>query len=150
MPQNQFTNVDYTFPPASLASVSQVLPLASGTCNLTYGGTTGDPTATYNNDYPSEWQRFGNIVRIRGRIVCTAISVAGSGTLVLRGLPFPVRTPNRPGGGGSFNRNGSTSALTIFLFETTDTNMYCGTISGGTSASSLSAGTAFFTLEYPI
>lgn len=148
---NEFTQVEYTLPPASQASVSQVLPLASGTCNLTFGGTTTDPTATYNTDYPSEWQRFGNIVRIRGRISVTAVTVAGSGSMVLRGLPFPVRTPSRPGGGGNFQRNGTSSALTIFVFETTsDNNMYCGTIAGSTGASSLGAGTCFFSLEYPI
>lgn len=115
--QPDLTEVTYTFPPASLASVSQVLPLASGTCDLTFGGTTGDGTVTYTQTNKSTWQRFGDVVRITGTIQTNAVTATPTGNLVLRGLPFAPRTTAGAGGSGVIARSGMSGSInTLFQF----------------------------------
>jgi hypothetical protein len=115
--QPDLTEVTYTFPPASLASVSQVLPLASGTCDLTFGGTTGDGTVAYAQTNKSTWQRFGDVVRITGVIQTNTVTATPTGNLVLRGLPFAPRTAAGAGGSGAIARSGmSSSVATLFQF----------------------------------
>ena len=90
---------------AALFSVSQLLPLASGTCDLTFGGTTSDGTVAYNQTNKSTWQRFGDVVRISGVIQTNAETATPTGNLVLRGLPFAPRTAAGAGGSGAVARS---------------------------------------------
>lgn len=144
------TDIQYTYPPASLASVSQVLPLASGTCNLTIGGVTTDGVQTYDNTYSSTWQRFGNVVRITGFISVATVTSSPTGNPLLRGLPFAPATTGA-GGRGYVARNlGAIAGTTTTLFQFQgSTNFLFGNVGGG-AASTMGSGTIFFTIEYII
>lgn len=148
--QPDLTQVEYTFPPASLASVSQVLPLASGTCNLTIGGTTTDGTQTYNTTHSSTWQRFGNVIRITGYINVSAVTSSPTGSPVLRGLPFAPATTGACGRGYVARNLGvfTNPPTTLFQFQGS-TNFLIGTTSGGIAAT-MGTGDLFFTIEYLI
>jgi len=133
------TDIQYTYPPASLASVSQVLPLASGTCDLTFGGTTGDGTVAYAQTNKSTWQRFGDVVRITGVIQTGAVTATPTGNLVLRGLPFAPRTAAGAGGSGVVARSGmSSSVATLFQFPGS-ADITFGTISSTASGTLVTA-----------
>ena len=149
--QPDLTEVTYTFPPASLASVSQVLPLASGTCDLTFGGTTGDGTVAYAQTNKSTWQRFGDVVRITGTIQTGAVTATPTGNLVLRGLPFAPRTAAGAGGSGAVARSGmSSSVATLFQFPGS-ADITFGTISTTASGTLVTASSILvFQLEYMI
>lgn len=149
--QPDLTEVTYTFPPASLASVSQVLPLASGTCDLTFGGTTGDGTVAYAQTNKSTWQRFGDVVRITGTIQTNAVTATPTGNLVLRGLPFAPRTTAGAGGSGSIARSGMTGAInTLFQFPGS-ADITFGSVSTTASGTSVLASSIIvFQLEYMI
>ena len=86
---------------AAWSNVSTMAPLASGTCDLTFGGTTGDGTVAYTQTNKSTWQRFGDVVRIVGVIQTNAVTATPTGNLVLRGLPFAPRTAAGAGGTGA-------------------------------------------------
>jgi hypothetical protein len=145
------TDIQYTYPPASLASVSQILPLASGTCNLTIGGSTTDGTVGYTTTNQSIWQRFGDIVRIRAVITVASVTVAPTGNAVLRGLPFAPRTAAGSGGGGVVNRrNGTLSAASQVHVQPGASDVFFGDATGGTSAAGLTAGFLIFNFEYAI
>jgi hypothetical protein len=149
--QPDLTEVTYTFPPASLASVSQVLPLASGTCNLTIGGSTADGTVGYTTTNQSIWQRFGDIVRIRAVITVASVTVAPTGNAVLRGLPFAPRTAAGSGGGGVVNRrSGTLSAASQVHVQPGASDVFFGDATGGTSAAGLTTGFLIFNFEYAI
>jgi len=148
--QPDLTQVEYTFPPASLASVSQLLPLASGTCNLTIGGTTTDGVQTYNTTHSSTWQRFGNVIRITGYIAVSAVTSSPTGTPLLRGLPFAPATTGA-GGRGYVARNVGVftgTVNTLFQFQGS-TNFLIGSVGAGGSPT-LGTGDLFFTIEYLI
>ena len=149
--QPDLTQVEYTFPPASLASVSQVLPLASGTCDLTFGGTTGDGTVAYVQTNKSTWQRFGDVVRITGTIQTGAVTATPTGNLVLRGLPFAPRTTAGAGGSGAVARSGmSGSVATLFQFPGS-ADITFGTISTTASGTLVTASSILvFNLVYMI
>ena len=102
---------------AAWSNVSTMTPLASGTCDLTFGGTTGDGTVAYAQTNKSTWQRFGDVVRIVGVIQTNAVTATPAGNLVLRGLPFAPRTAAGAGGTGAVARSGmSGSVATLFQF----------------------------------
>jgi hypothetical protein len=102
---------------AAWSNVSTMAPLASGTCDLTFGGTTGDGTVAYAQTNKSTWQRFGDMVRITGVIQTNAVTATPTGNLVLRGLPFAPRTTAGAGGSGAVARSGlSGSVATLFQF----------------------------------
>ncbi len=145
------TDIQYTYPPASLASVSQVLPLASGTCDLTFGGTTGDGTVAYSQTNKSTWQRFGDVVRITGTIQTGAVTATPTGNLVLRGLPFAPRTAAGAGGSGAVARSGmSSSVATLFQFPGS-ADITFGTISTTASGTLVTASSILvFNLVYMI
>ena len=148
---NQLTDVSYTLAPASQSSVAQMLPLASGTCDLTFGGTTGDGTVAYNQTNKSTWQRFGDMVRITGTIQTNAVTATPTGNLVLRGLPFAPRTTTGAGGSGAVARSGmSGSVATLFQFPGS-ADITFGTISS-TAPGSLVASSSIlvFNLVYMI
>jgi hypothetical protein len=145
------TDIQYTYPPASLASVSQVLPLASGTCDLTFGGTTGDGTVAYAQTNKSTWQRFGDVVRISGVIQTNAVTATPTGNLVLRGLPFAPRTTAGAGGAGAIARSGMTSAVNTLFQLPGSTDMSFGRIDAAAAGSSISASSVLvFQLTYMI
>jgi hypothetical protein len=149
--QPDLTEVTYTFPPASLASVSQVLPLASGTCDLTFGGTTGDGTVAYNQTNKSTWQRFGDVVRITGVIQTSTVTATPTGNLVLRGLPFAPRTTAGAGGSGSIGRSGLTGSITTLFHLPGSSDINFGSASSTASGTSvLSSAQLVFNLEYMI
>ena len=149
--QPDLTQVEYTFPPASLASVSQLLPLASGTCDLTFGGTTGDGTVAYAQTNKSTWQRFGDVVRIVGVIQTNAVTATPTGNLVLRGLPFAPRTAAGAGGNGAIARSGmSSSVATLFQFPGS-ADITFGAITSTASGTLVAASSILvFQLEYMI
>ena len=136
---------------AALFSVSQILPLASGTCDLTFGGTTGDGTVTYVQTNKSTWQRFGDVVRITGTIQTGAVTATPTGNLVLRGLPFAPRTAAGAGGSGAVARSGmSGSVATLFQFPGS-TDITFGTISSTASGTLVTASSILvFQLTYMI
>jgi hypothetical protein len=148
--QPDLTEVTYTFPPASLASVSQVLPLESGTCNLTIGGVTTDGVQTYDTTHSSTWQRFGNVVRITGFISVATVTSSPTGNPLLRGLPFAPATTGA-GGRGYVARNfGAITGTTTTLFQFQgSTNFLFGSTGGGVSPT-MGSGTIYFTIEYMI
>jgi len=145
------TDIQYTYPPASLASVSQILPLASGTCDLTFGGTTGDGTVAYAQTNKSTWQRFGDVVRITGVIQTNTVTATPTGNLVLRGLPFAPRTAAGAGGSGAVARSGlSGSVATLFQFPGS-TDITFGTITSTASGTLVVASSILvFQVEYMI
>ena len=148
--QPDLTQVEYTFPPASLASVSQVLRLAAGTCNLTVGGLTTDGSQTYDTTHPCTWQRFGNVVRITGFLTVTAVSSSPTGNPVFRGLPFAPASTGAAGR-GFIARNTGVLASTLasaFQFQG-QTVILLGTPTGGISPT-MTAGSLWFNLEYLI
>jgi hypothetical protein len=136
---------------AALFSVLQVLPLASGTCDLTFGGTTGDGTVTYAQTNKSTWQRFGDVVRITGVIQTNTVTATPTGNLVLRGLPFAPRTAAGAGGSGAIARSGmSGSVATLFQFPGS-TDITFGTISSTASGTLVTASSILvFQLTYMI
>ena len=136
---------------AALFSVSQLLPLASGTCDLTFGGTTSDGTVAYNQTNKSTWQRFGDVVRISGVIQTNAVTATPTGNLVLRGLPFAPRTAAGAGGSGAVARSGmSGSVATLFQFPGS-TDITFGTISSTASGTLVLASSSLvYNLEYMI
>ena len=145
------TDIQYTYPPASLASVSQILPLASGTCDLTFGGTTGDGTVTYVQTNKSTWQRFGDVVRISGVIQTGAVTAVPTGNLVLRGLPFAPRTAAGAGGTGAIARSGMSSLVNTLFQLPGSTDMSFGRIDAAAAGSSVSASSILvFQLVYMI
>lgn len=149
--QPDLTQVEYTFPPASLASVSQVLPLASGTCDLTFGGTTGDGTVAYIQTNKSTWQRFGDVVRIVGVIQTGAVTAVPTGNLVLRGLPFAPRTAAGAGGSGAIARSGMTSLVNTLFQLPGSSDITFGRIDTAAAGSSVSASSILvFQLVYMI
>jgi hypothetical protein len=135
---------------AALFSVSQVLPLASGTCNLTIGGATTDGVQTYDNTYSSTWQRFGNVVRITGFISVATVTSSPTGNPLLRGLPFAPATTGA-GGRGYVARNlGAIAGTTTTLFQLQgSTNFFFGAVGGGVSPT-MGIGNIYFTIEYII
>ncbi len=145
------TDIQYTYPPASLASVSQILPLASGTCDLTFGGTTGDGTVAYAQTNKSTWQRFGDVVRITGVIQTNTVTATPTGNLVLRGLPFAPRTAAGAGGSGAIARSGmSGSVATLFQFPGS-TDITFGTITSTASGTLVTSSSILvFNLVYMI
>jgi hypothetical protein len=145
------TDIQYTYPPASLASVSQILPLASGTCDLTFGGTTGDGTVTYTQTNKSTWQRFGDVVRITGVIQTATVTATPTGNLVLRGLPFAPRTTAGAGGSGSIGRSGLTGSITTLFHLPGSSDINFGSASSTASGTSvLSSAQLVFQFEYMI
>ena len=148
---NEFTQVEYTLPPASQASVSQVLPLASGTCDLTFGGTTGDGTVVYNQTNKSTWQRFGDVVRIQGHIQTGAVTATPTGNLVLRGLPFAPRTTAGAGGSGQIGRSGMTGSINTLFHLPGSADINFGSVSSTASGPSVTASSQLvFQLVYMI
>lgn len=120
---------------AAWSNVSSMAPLASGTCDLTFGGTTGDGTVAYAQTNKSTWQRFGDMVRITGTIQTNAVTATPTGNLVLRGLPFAPRTTAGAGGSGAVARSGmSGSVATLFQFPGS-ADITFGTISSTASGS---------------
>jgi hypothetical protein len=136
---------------AALFSVSQILPLASGTCDLTFGGTTGDGTVAYAQTNKSTWQRFGDVVRITGVIQTNAVTATPTGNLVLRGLPFAPRTAAGAGGSGAIARSGmSSSVATLFQFPGS-TDITFGTITSTASGTLVTSSSILvFQLTYMI
>jgi hypothetical protein len=57
-----------------------------GTWTPSYGGSTGDPTATYINQH-GNYTKVGNTVSFTLEVRTSAIS-GGSGSLLVKGLPF--------------------------------------------------------------
>lgn len=136
---------------AAWSNVSTMAPLASGTCDLTFGGTTGDGTVAYNQTNKSTWQRFGDVVRITGTIQTGAVTATPSGNLVLRGLPFAPRTTAGAGGSGAVARSGmSSSVATLFQFPGS-ADITFGTISSTASGTLVTASSILvFQLVYMI
>jgi hypothetical protein len=136
---------------AALFSVSQLLPLASGTCDLTFGGTTGDGTVTYTQTNKSTWQRFGDVVRITGVIQTATVTATPTGNLVLRGLPFAPRTTAGAGGAGSIGRSGLTGSITTLFHLPGSSDINFGSASSTASGTSvLSSAQLVFQFEYMI
>jgi hypothetical protein len=70
---------------------------SSGTWTPTFGGSTADGTHTYDAQF-GYWRRIGNLVWFKVYIGKTASSVAASGTICIRGLPFTALNANGEGG----------------------------------------------------
>ena len=136
---------------AAWSNVSTMAPLASGTCDLTFGGTTGDGTVGYVQTNKSTWQRFGDMVRITGVIQTGAVTATPTGNLVLRGLPFAPRTAAGAGGSGAIARSGmSSSVATLFQFPGS-ADITFGTISATASGTLVTASSILvFNLVYMI
>ena len=135
---------------AAWSNVSSMVPLASGTCNLTIGGTTTDGTQTYNTTHSSTWQRFGNVIRITGYINVSAVTSSPTGNPVLRGLPFAPATTGACGRGYIARNLGvfTGTVTTLFQFQGS-TNFFIGSTGGGGSPT-MGTGDLFFTIEYLI
>lgn len=71
-----------------------------GTWVPTLVGSTIAGTFTYNAVTAGGWTRIGDRVLFDGRITITAVSVAPTGNLTIRGLPIVSASPvnNSPGG----------------------------------------------------
>lgn len=136
---------------AAWSNVSTMAPLASGTCDLTFGGTTGDGTVAYAQTNKSTWQRFGDMVRITGVIQTNAVTATPTGNLVLRGLPFAPRTTAGAGGSGAIARSGmSGSVATLFQFPGS-TDITFGTITSTASGTLVTSSSILvFNLVYMI
>jgi len=59
-----------------------------GTWTPTYGGSTGDPTVTYDTQ-SGDYTKVGSLVTVRFELGTDAVS-GGSGNILINGLPFPV------------------------------------------------------------
>jgi hypothetical protein len=65
---------------------------AVGTWTPTLVGSTIAGTFTYNAVTAGSYTRIGNMVFLRGRITITVVTVAPTGNLSVRGLPFTAAT----------------------------------------------------------
>lgn len=67
--------------------------MTTGTWVPTLVGSTIAGTFTYNAATAGTWTRIDNLVWLRGRVVLTAVTVAPTGNLSIRGLPFTAGSP---------------------------------------------------------
>ncbi len=136
---------------AAWSNVSTMAPLASGTCDLTFGGTTGDGSVAYNQTNKSTWQRFGDVVRIQGHIQTGAVTATPTGNLVLRGLPFAPRTTAGAGGSGQIGRSGMTGSINTLFHLPGSVDIIFGSVSSTASGTSVTASSQLvFQLTYMI
>jgi hypothetical protein len=136
---------------AAWSNVSTMAPLASGTCDLTFGGTTGDGTVAYNQTNKSTWQRFGDVVRITGVIQTSTVTATPTGNLVLRGLPFAPRTTAGAGGSGSIGRSGMTGSINTLFHLPGSSDINFGSVTSTASGTSVqSSAQLVFQLTYMI
>lgn len=134
---------------AALADFIAVTPTA---WTPTFQGTTTNPTVTYSVQ-EGFYCRIGNIVFYTGRIALSAVSVAGTGSLLLAGLPVAcgASTSKRHGGvvlfssgfsaTGSpkvmyFSATGATTMLMSVPASSDARNNLSGTVAAGSITSS--------------
>jgi hypothetical protein len=108
--------IDFSADPSAPGMTSELLDdYEEGTWTPAWGGTTGNPTATYSTQ-TGKYTKIGNRVFMWFEIA-TATASGGSGTLRITGLPFTI----------------SNASLKTDYAVTFTTNMPEGSIASGTT-----------------
>ena len=68
-----------------------------GTWTPSLGGSVSDPTVSYNSSTSGSYIKVGDVVHVMGRVYTSSVS-GGSGTALIRGLPFATSGSYRNAG----------------------------------------------------
>ena len=75
------------------------------------GGATSDPTVSYTGNNEGAYNKIGNVVHLVGRVNTTSVS-GGSGTALIRGLPFATSGARNAGAVGYISQVSNSSGYT--------------------------------------
>ena len=75
------------------------------------GGATSDPTVSYTGNNAGAYTKIGNVVHVVGRVNTTSVS-GGSGTALIRGLPFATSGARNAGAVGYISQVSNSSGYT--------------------------------------
>ena len=75
------------------------------------GGATSDPTVSYTGNNAGAYTKIGNVVHAIGRVNTTSVS-GGSGTALIRGLPFATSGARNAGAVGYISQVSNSSGYT--------------------------------------
>jgi len=114
-----------------------------GTWTPFFGGTSGDPSASYSNQN-GKYTKIGNMVYTNFIIIASGTPSGGGGSLLIAGLPYAINATNTQPTGyigivNNITNNMSTSQL-MLVGQSTSTNINVMNCSGTSTTSSNNLG----------
>ena len=95
----------------SSASSSVLDDYEEGSWTPVLGGASSDPTVSYTGNNAGAYTKVGNVVHVVGRVNTTSVS-GGSGTALIRGLPFATSGARNAGAVGYISQVSNSSGYT--------------------------------------
>ena len=101
-----FTNLGYT-------AANALDDYEEGSWTPVLGGASSDPTVSYTGNNAGAYTKVGNVVHVVGRVNTTSVS-GGSGTALIRGLPFATSGARNAGAIGYISNVSFSTGYTTF------------------------------------
>ena len=95
------------------ASSSVLDDYEEGSWTPVLGGASSDPTVSYTGNNAGAYTKVGNVVHVVGRVNTTSVS-GGSGTALIKGLPFATSGARNAGAVGYISSVTHSSGYTTF------------------------------------